>query len=144
MPDKKGTILWVDDEIELLRPHILLLEEKGYKVLTVTNGEDAITQVRTGGPELVLLDEMMPGMGGLQTLTLIKEHHPTLPVVLVTKNEEESLMEEAIGKKINDYLTKPINPSQILLTVKKFLEGKKIVDSKTSQDYIREFNSITM
>lgn len=144
MSDNKGSVLWVDDEIELLRPHILFLRDKGYTVTTLTNGEDAINLIKTQSPDLVLLDEMMPGIGGLETLGKIKEYNPTLPVVLVTKNEEESLMEDAIGQKISDYLTKPINPSQILLVVKKFLEGKKIVQSKTAQDYIQEFNSISM
>lgn len=144
MSASKGTVLWVDDEVEHLRPHILFLEQKGYTVATVTNGEDAVTFVNTQTPDLVLLDEMMPGMGGLETLAKIKENHPTLPVVLVTKNEEESLMEDAIGGKISDYLTKPVNPSQIFLVVKKFLEGQKIVRNKTAQEYIQEFNAITM
>lgn len=143
MTESKGTILWVDDEVELLRSHILFLEQKGYQVSTVTNGEDAIDLVKQKSIDLVLLDEMMPGMGGLATLAKIKETNQSIPVVLVTKNEEESLMEEAIGEKIDDYLTKPVNPSQILLVVKKFLEGKKIVRDKTAQDYIQEFNFIS-
>lgn len=141
--EKKGTILWVDDEIELLRSHVLFLNEKGYGVDTATNGEDAIEMVRKGHFDLVFLDEMMAGKGGLETLAEIKEISPSLPVVMITKNEEESLMEEAIGGKISDYLTKPVNPSQILLACKKFLEGKKIQSEQVSKDYVEEFNFIS-
>jgi len=139
----KGKLLWVDDEIELLKPHILLLEEKGYTVETATNGEDAVAMVRDQDFALVFLDEMMAGIGGLQTLSLIKEIRPNLPVVMVTKNEDEGLMEEAIGVKINDYLTKPVNPSQIILATKKILEGKKIKEQYISRDYVQEFNEIS-
>jgi CheY-like chemotaxis protein len=107
-------ILWVDDEIDLLRPHLRLLEQKGYQVDTATNGEDAVELTKTKAYDLVFLDEMMPGMGGLQTLSALKTIAPALPVVMVTKSETESLMEEAIGSKITDYLVKPVNPSQIL------------------------------
>ncbi|MAT39392.1 MAG: response regulator, partial [Ectothiorhodospiraceae bacterium] len=144
MADHKGNILWVDDEVDLLKPHILFLQQRGYNVATVSNGEDALDWVRQAPTDLILLDESMPGMGGLETLSKIKEFRPALPVIMVTKNEEETLMEEAIGEQISDYLTKPVNPSQILLVVKKFLEGKQIVRQKTAQDYIQEFNSITM
>jgi CheY-like chemotaxis protein len=143
MEEMKGRILWVDDEIDLLRPHIRFLVEKGYSVDTATNGEDAIGLVRQTGFDLVFLDEMMAGMGGLRTLAEIKDLRPNLPVVMVTKNEEESLMEDAIGVKISDYLTKPVNPSQILLTCKKFLEGKRITGATVSKDYIQEFNAIS-
>lgn len=144
MADTKGRkILWVDDEIDLLRPHIRLLGEKGYEVETATNGEDAVAMVKSTGFDLVFLDEMMAGMGGLQTLAEIKELRPGLPVVMITKNEEESLMEEAIGGKISDYLTKPVNPSQILMACKKFLEGKKIAGAAVSRDYIQEFAEIS-
>ncbi|MEE9288822.1 MAG: bifunctional response regulator/alkaline phosphatase family protein [Bacteroidota bacterium] len=143
MSESKANILWVDDEIELLRPHILLLMEKGYLVDTATNGEDALQLVREKVFDLVFLDEMMSGMGGLRTLAEMKEHHPNLPVVMITKNEEEALMEEAIGGKISDYLTKPVNPSQVLLACKKILEGKKITGEHISKDYIREFNAIS-
>jgi CheY-like chemotaxis protein len=139
----KGAILWVDDEIELFRPHVRLLTEKGYVVDIATNGEDAIAMVREKEFDLVFLDEMMPGMGGLRTLAEIKELHPSLPVVMITKNEEESLMEEAIGQKISDYLTKPVNTSQVLMACKKFLEGKRIAGAAVSKDYIREFNEIS-
>lgn len=144
MSEHMGHILWVDDEVEFFRAHILLLEQRGYTVSTVTNGEDAIDFVRSGNVDLMFLDESMPGMGGLETLASIKETQPDLPIVMVTKNEEEAVMEEAIGEKISDYLTKPVNPSQILLVAKKFLQGKRIVGAKTSQDYIREFNEVSM
>ena len=140
----KGRILWVDDEIELLRSHILLLAEKGYTVETATNGEDALDLVKTKPFDLVFLDEMMAGMGGLATLSKIKDIHPELPVVMITKNEDEGLMEDAIGVKISDYLTKPVNPSQVLLACKKFLEGKKITSAQVSRDYIKEFNEISL
>lgn len=143
MEHSKGNILWVDDEIELLRAHIVLLKEKGYSVDTAANGEDAIEIVKTKHFDLAFLDEMMPGKGGLETLAVIKEIAPSLPVVMITKNEAESLMEEAIGGKISDYLTKPVNPSQILLVCKKFLEGKKIQGEHVSRDYTMEFSSIS-
>lgn len=135
-------ILWVDDEIDLLKPHLRLLEEKGYAVETATNGEDAVEMVKKKTYDLVFLDEMMPGMGGLRTLAEIKDVSPALPVVMVTKNEAESLMEQAIGSKISDYLTKPVNPSQILLACKKILESKKIAGEFVSRDYAKEFQTI--
>ncbi len=144
MIDLKRKILWVDDEIELLRSHIRLLEERGYTVDTATNGEDAVTLVRGTTYDLVFLDEMMSGMGGLQTLAEIKELRPEIPVVMITKNEEETLMEDAIGGKISDYLTKPVNPSQVLMACKKFLERKKITEAAISKDYIAEFNEISL
>lgn len=144
MSEHNGHILWVDDEVEFLRSHILLLEQRGYAVSTVTNGEDAINFVRGRAVDLMFLDESMPGIGGLETLAAIKEMQPDLPIVMVTKNEEEAVMEEAIGEKISDYLTKPVNPSQILLVAKKFLQGKQILGQKTSQDYIREFQEVSM
>jgi DNA-binding response OmpR family regulator len=137
-------ILWVDDEIDLLRPHLRLLEQKGYQVDTAANGEDAIELVKNKGYDLVFLDEMMPGIGGLQTLSAIKDISPTLPVVMVTKSEAESLMEEAIGSKITDYLVKPVNPSQILMACKKILESKKISAEYVSRDYIKEFQNISI
>jgi CheY-like chemotaxis protein len=143
MENSKGNILWVDDEIELLRAHVVLLRDKGYAVETATNGEDAIEIVRSKKIDLVFLDEMMPGKGGLETLAVIKEYFPSLPVVMITKNEAESLMEDAIGSKISDYLTKPVNPSQILLVCKKFLDGKKLQSEQVSRDYTQEFASIS-
>jgi DNA-binding response OmpR family regulator len=142
MPDARNKILWVDDEIELLRPHILFLEEKGYTVRPSANADDAISLVRQEVFDLVLLDEMMPGKDGLTALAEMKEINPSLPVVMVTKNEEERLMEEAIGSRIDDYLTKPVNPSQILSTCKKILDARKITGARVSRDYIAEFNQI--
>ncbi len=144
MHETKGKILWVDDEIDLLRPHIRFLADKGYWVETATNGEDAVNMVKERSFDLVFLDEMMAGMGGLRTLAEIKDVRPNLPVVMVTKNEEETLMEEAIGVKISDYLIKPVNPSQILMACKKFLEGKRIAGAMVSRDYIKEFNDIAL
>jgi len=142
--DTKKKILWVDDEIDLLRPHLQLLEQKGYQVDSAANGEDAIELVKAKDYDLVFLDEMMPGMGGLQTLSAMKDISPMLPVVMVTKSEAESLMEEAIGSKITDYLVKPVNPSQIIMACKKILEGKKISGAHVSRDYIKEFQNISL
>lgn len=115
-------ILWADDEIDQLRPHIIFLENKGFKVTPVTNGEDAITLIRGNNYDLVFLDEQMPGMDGITTLGKIKDLKPMLPVVMITKSEEEHIMEDAIGSKISDYLIKPVNPNQILLTIKRILD----------------------
>lgn len=136
-------ILWVDDEIENLKSNIIFLTEKGYEVTEATNGDDAVELIKKKEFGLVFLDEMMPGKGGLETLLEINEVSPSLPVVMVTKNETESLMEEAIGKKISDYLLKPVNPSQLLLVCKKFLESKRITGDTVSRNYIQEFNEIT-
>ena len=136
-------ILWVDDEIELLRSHIIFLSEKGYEVDTVTNGVDAISCVKENNYDLIFLDEMMAGMGGLETLAQIKNINSAIPVVMITKSEEETLMDEAIGGKISDYLTKPVNPSQVLLVCKKILEGKKISGQYAAKDYLSDFNQIT-
>ena len=142
-PDIKGKILWVDDEIELLKPHIILLENRGYKVTPVANAEDGIELIQQTGFDLVLLDEMLNGMDGLTALSKMKDINPSLPIIMVTKNEEETLMEDAIGAKIDDYLTKPVNPSQILLICKKILESKKIESERLSRNYAAEFNQIT-
>jgi DNA-binding response OmpR family regulator len=136
-------LLWVDDEIELLKSHIIFLSEKGYEVDTATNGEDAISSVKEKNYDLILLDEMMAGMGGLETLSQIKTINPNIPVVMITKSEEESLMDEAIGGKISDYLTKPVNPSQVLLVCKKILEGKRITGEYAAKDYLQDFNQIS-
>ncbi|MGA0045948.1 MAG: response regulator [Candidatus Kapaibacteriota bacterium] len=136
-------ILWVDDEIELLKPHLMLLEQRGYHVITATNGEDAIELVQTEPLNLVFLDETMVGISGLETLSVIKEMHPSLPVVMVTKNEQESLMEDASGRKIDDYLTKPVNPTQILAACKKFLDSRRIAEARITQDFQQEYSSIT-
>jgi len=138
----KTYILWADDEIEFLKPHILLLEERGYRVKTVNNGNDAVDAFKKEPFDLVFLDENMPGLTGLETLTILKSINPTVPTILVTKNEEEHLMEDAIGAKIDDYLIKPVNPKQILLTIKKFTENKRIVNEKTSMAYQQEFRNL--
>lgn len=130
-------ILWADDEIELLRPHILILEKQGYKVTPVTNGEDALEKVHQHRYDIVLLDENMPGKTGLDTLVEIKAHDPSLPCVMITKSEEESLMEQAIGGKIDDYLIKPVNPSQIIAVCKKIIDRTSITQARLSQDYMR-------
>ena len=140
---KAKKILWVDDEIELLRAHIIFLCEKGFEVDTVTNGEDAISAVKEKEYNLIFLDEMMAGKGGLETLAEIKEINSNIPVVMITKSEEEYLMDEAIGGKISDYLTKPVNPSQVLLVCKKILEGKKISGQYVAKDYLQDFTAIS-
>lgn len=140
----KNNILWVDDEIESLKSNIMFLKQKGYNVLEATNGEDGVNLIKKNDFDLVFLDEMMTGMGGLQTLIEIKDLKPSLPVVMVTKNETESLMEDAIGKKISDYLIKPVNPTQLLLVCKKMLESKRLKGDQVSKDYIQEFNKLSM
>lgn len=138
------TILWADDEIDLLKPHILFLNEKGYKVKTVTNGNDALDTVRNEHFDLIFLDENMPGLSGLETLSEIKNINAEVPIVLITKNEEEHLMEDAIGNKIADYLIKPVNPKQILLTIKKLTENKRLVSEKTTSAYQQDFRTLGM
>lgn len=140
----KPRILWADDEIDLLKPHILFLENKGYEVKTATNGRDAIDLVTAEDFDIVFLDENMPGISGLDALNSIKQLHATLPIIMITKNEEEHIMEEAIGNKIADYLIKPVNPNQILLSVKKNLDERRLVSEKTTQGYQREFMQIGM
>jgi CheY-like chemotaxis protein len=142
MPDSPR-VLWADDEIDMLRPHVMFLEDKGYAVTSVTNGSDAVEQVRNTPFEVVLLDEQMPGMDGLETLSEIKAVRPEVPVVLVTKSEEEHLMEEALGGQISDYLTKPVNPSQILLTCKRLLDRSRLRQESVSQSYLQSFNQIS-
>ncbi len=139
---KRIRILWTDDEIELLKPHILFLQERGYDMTTSTNGEDAVALVREKEFELVFLDENMPGMSGLETLNLIKAINPLLPVVMITKSEEENIMDEAIGSKIDDYLIKPVNPKQILLSIKKNIDTKRLVSAKTTTAYQSEFSKL--
>lgn len=140
----EANILWADDEIELLKPHILFLEGKGYKVKTVTSGSDAIDELEESDFDLVFLDENMPGLTGLETLERIKEKNASLPVIMITKSEEERIMEEAIGSKIADYLIKPVNPNQILLSIKKNLDSKRLVSEKTNTSYQQEFREIGM
>ena len=141
---KNGTLLWIDDEIELLRAHILFLKGKGYEVDTATNGRDAIDRCRERSYDLILLDENMPGLTGLETLTLIKEVQSTVPVVMVTKSEEEDIMNQAIGAKIADYLIKPVNPNQILLTLKKNIHKKDIITETTNTNYQQNMGRIAM
>ena len=139
-----GMLLWVDDEIELLRAHIIFLEKKGYEVVTVSNGADAIEQCRQRTFDLILLDEMMPGLTGLETLQRIKEITHATPVVMVTKSEEEDIMDQAIGSKIADYLIKPVNPHQILLTLKKNIHRKEIVTEVTQTGYRQNYQGLMM
>ncbi len=140
MPNR---ILWADDEIDRLEPHLIFLRKKGFEVTPVTNGEDAISLIQDHAYDLVFLDEQMPGMDGLATLNRIKTIQPALPVVMITKSEEESIMEDAIGGKISDYLIKPVNPNQILLTIKRILEQRRIRTEKSGQAYLRNFNKIS-
>jgi len=138
------TILWADDEMDLLKAHLHFLKEKGYNVITATNGSDALDIIKTKDVDLVLLDENMPGFSGLETLTKIKQIKPDLPVVMITKSEEESIMEDAIGSKISDYLLKPINPKQILSSIKKNLDNKRLISEKTTTNYQQEFRQLGM
>ncbi len=140
----KLNILWADDEIDLLKPHILFLREKGYDVVTVNNGNDAIEHLKKTNFDIVFLDENMPGLSGIETLARLKSIKPEIPVVMITKSEEELIMEQAIGSKIADYLIKPVNPNQILLSLKKNLENKRLISEKTSSDYQQEFRNIGM
>lgn len=135
-------ILWADDEIDLLKSQIFFLEEKGYEVVAVTNGTDAIDYVATAEVDVVFLDENMPGISGLETLNRIKQLKPSLPVVMITKSEEENIMEEAIGRQITDYLIKPVKPQQILLTLKKIIDNKRLVQEKTTSAYQQDFQRI--
>lgn len=136
-------ILWADDEIDLLKPYIIFLQEKGYDVLPATNGQDAIDLCRAEQLDIVFLDENMPGLSGLETLETIKSLQPSLPVVMITKSEEEHIMEQAIGAKIADYLIKPVNPSQILLCLKKHIHRREIVEKHTNRSYQEGFSDIS-
>lgn len=139
-----ANLLWIDDEMELLRAHIIFLENKGYHVTTVTNGSDAIEECRKQTFDLILLDEMMPGLSGLETLQRIKDIQPATPVVMVTKSEEENIMDQAIGSKIADYLIKPVNPNQILLTLKKNIHQRDIVTEVVNTNYQQAFRELSM
>ncbi len=140
----RGKIIWADDEIDLLRSHVMFLEGKGFQVTTVTNGDDAIALCEKTRFDIVLLDETMPGKDGLETLSILKTEHPALPIIMITKNEEERLMEEAIGSRISDYLTKPVNPSQILLAIMKILENRQIKQDAVSEKYMRAFADLAI
>jgi DNA-binding response OmpR family regulator len=141
---QKIQILWADDEIDLLKPHILFLKSKGYEISPVTNGEDAVEMVSEQTFDLVFLDENMPGLPGLEALARIKTIRPALPVVMITKSEEEYIMEEAIGSQIADYLIKPVNPNQILLAIKKIIDHKRLVSEKTTSGYQQDFRNLGM
>lgn len=136
-------ILWTDDEIEALKPHIIFLQEKGYEVDSCTNGTDTIDLIKQNHYDLIFLDENMPGLSGIETLRLIRDVRTDLPVVMVTKSEEEDLMETAIGSEISDYLIKPVKPKQILLAIKKILEHRRIIAEKTVTDYQQDFSKIS-
>lgn len=140
----QAEILWVDDEIESLKSQILFLKTKGYEVKPFTNGYDVLEHLKTNQADVILLDESMPGMTGLETLSQIKETYPTIPVVMVTKNEAENIMEEAIGSQITDYLIKPVNPNQVLLSLKKIMDGKRLVSEKTTIEYQKDFRNLFM
>lgn len=137
-------ILWVDDEVELLKPYIIFLSDKGYEVETATNGQDAIDLCKDRKYDIVFLDENMPGLSGLETLTRISEIHPNMPMVMITKSEEENIMDMAIGNKMADYLIKPVNPNQILMTLKKHLHKREIISEQTTVNYRQEFAQIGM
>lgn len=140
---RKIKILWTDDEVEALKPHIIFLEEKGYEIDTCSNGNDTIDLVRQNRYDLLFLDEHMPGLSGIETLKLIKEVRSDMPVVMITKSEEEDIMEAAIGSEIADYLIKPVKPKQVLLAIKKILDQKRLVTEKTTTDYQQEFSRIS-
>ena len=141
----KIRILWADDEIDMLKPQLFFLEKKGYEVITVTNGHDALDILQEDKDiDVIFLDESMPGLSGLDTLARIKNDNNNIPVVMITKNEAENLMEQAIGSKIDDYLIKPVNPNQILLTLKKLIDNKRLVSERTAIDYQQEFRTIAM
>jgi CheY-like chemotaxis protein len=141
---RKDRILWADDEMDLLRPYVLFLEEKGYEIVTTTNGKDAVELCQNQSFDIIFLDENMPGLSGLETLALIKDIDPNVPMVMITKSEEENIMNMAIGNKIADYLTKPVNPSQILLTLKKNIHQKEIVNEHATSTYQSQFGRIGM
>lgn len=138
-------ILWADDELDLLKPQVYFLEKKGYRFVLVSNGHDALEEYQAHKDiDIVFLDESMPGLSGLETLAKFKAINPNLPIVMITKNETEDIMEEAIGSQIDDYLIKPVNPNQVLLTLKKIIDNRRLVQNKTSSDYLQEFRNISM
>src|SRR6476660_9625552 len=140
----QAKILWVDDEIESLQSQKIFLENKGYQVQTLTNGFDAIDYIKENIVDVVLIDESMPGITGLETLAKIKEHNAQIPVVLITKNETENLMNEAIGSQISDYLIKPVNPNQVWLSLKKIIDNRRLVAEKTTTAYQQQFRNLFM
>lgn len=140
---ENAKILWADDEIELLKPYVLFLSQKGYTIDTVNSGDEAIDMITGNNYDMIFLDENMPGLSGIETLEIIKNKYPNLPVVMITKSEEELIMEGAIGSKISDYLIKPVNPNQILLSIKKTLQNKKLISEKTTQLYQQQFMQLS-
>jgi CheY-like chemotaxis protein len=142
MANPSRKVLWADDEIDMLRPHILYLQSKGFQIEAVSNGEDAVQMVGRERFDVVLLDEMMPGMGGLATLEALHGAAPGLPVIMITKSEEENLMNQALGREISDYLTKPVNPTQVFFALKKVLESEELQRSQKTRDYVAEFDRI--
>lgn len=137
-------ILWADDEIDLLKPHIMFLEEKGYQINTASSADDALSSIKAEGFDVLFLDENMPGKTGLEVLPTIKQLQPELPVIMITKSEEEFLMEDAIGSQISDYLIKPVNPKQILLSIKKQVDNKRLVSEKVTRSYQQDFTNLSM
>ncbi|MDG1283926.1 MAG: response regulator, partial [Flavobacteriales bacterium] len=137
-------ILWADDEIELLKPHIIYLESKGYNLTSAKSGDEALEILDVNTFDLIFLDENMPGLNGLETLTIIKEKYANIPVIMITKSEEESIMEEAIGSKISDYLIKPVNPNQILLAIKKNIDSNRLVDQRITSNYQQDFRNLSL
>ena len=137
-------ILWADDEIELLKPHIIYLESKGYNLTSAKSGDEALEILDVNTFDLIFLDENMPGLNGLETLTIIKEKYANVPVIMITKSEEESIMEEAIGSKISDYLIKPVNPNQILLAIKKNIDSNRLVDQRITSNYQQDFRNLSL
>ena len=133
-------ILWADDEIGMLRSHQLYLNDRGYEVTPVSNGEDALALLQKESFDIVLLDEMMPGLDGLSTLEQLKQRDPNIPVIMITKSEEEQIMNEAIGKRSDDYLTKPVNPSQIFMACKRILDSRQIRQSEVGQNCVSQMN----
>ena len=140
----KTKILWVDDEVELLKPHIIFLEDKNFTITTCNNGSDAIEVMRNNNFDAILLDENMPGLNGIETLTIMKNIDANIPIIMITKSEEENIMDEAIGNKISDYLIKPVNPNQIFLSLKKNLDNIDIISDKTISGYQQEFRNISL
>lgn len=140
---KPQRILWADDEIDLLKPHIMFLRNRGYDLQTANNGRDALETAMAEPFDLIILDENMPGLTGLETLALIKQKRPHTPVIMITKSEEENIMDQAVGSKIADYLIKPVNPNQILIAIKKHLHSERLVAEKTSRDYREEFADLS-
>ena len=140
----KTNILWVDDEVDLLKPHIIFLENKNFLIQTCNNGSDAVEMIRNENFDAVLLDENMPGLNGIETLSLMRDINTTIPIIMITKSEEENIMDDAIGNKISDYLIKPVNPKQIFLSLKKNLNDRDLISDKTISDYQQEFRNISM